>query len=335
MNSSLISTSLAHRQERRCLECRTSLRSNYRQSPSMAPVRRRGRTGCLTCRARRLKCDERKPTCERCEIANYDCAGYEEKRQAPALKRPPRRDQKTDGHANGHARSPAGQSTSSLSEASPTPQNGITSPASKPASCVTEASPLPWKSDSPLVAFPSNPRPFQRPGPGARHVLGYHQSLIRTLPMLFPADDLYFWRDELCQEAWGSEYIYLTLTALGCLHRSVLTCSQSGGVCDNKSGLDIKITAVQIYTQALQELASHIEEVKATPRLLVGVLCLMAYFEASRFIDKSLTLSELQLTSRTVIQRKHTGLYGPCPGCKPLLLHPSLRKRTSICERAL
>ncbi|KAF2098391.1 hypothetical protein NA57DRAFT_57545 [Rhizodiscina lignyota] len=33
--------------------------------------------GCHTCRKRRVKCDEGKPTCKRCEKAGYTCAGYE------------------------------------------------------------------------------------------------------------------------------------------------------------------------------------------------------------------------------------------------------------------
>lgn len=33
-------------------------------------------TGCWTCRARKIKCDLRRPTCFRCEKANLQCAGY-------------------------------------------------------------------------------------------------------------------------------------------------------------------------------------------------------------------------------------------------------------------
>ncbi|VUC29256.1 unnamed protein product [Clonostachys rosea] len=36
------------------------------------------RTGCVTCKARRVKCDERKPTCARCESARATCQGYVE-----------------------------------------------------------------------------------------------------------------------------------------------------------------------------------------------------------------------------------------------------------------
>lgn len=34
------------------------------------------RTGCLTCKARRKKCDEAKPTCQRCATAGFRCDGY-------------------------------------------------------------------------------------------------------------------------------------------------------------------------------------------------------------------------------------------------------------------
>ncbi|KAI1376541.1 hypothetical protein F4677DRAFT_81224 [Hypoxylon crocopeplum] len=46
------------------------------------PTKRRAnhakvRTGCTTCKNRRVKCDERKPFCARCEKSGYVCAGYE------------------------------------------------------------------------------------------------------------------------------------------------------------------------------------------------------------------------------------------------------------------
>ncbi|KAI1458882.1 hypothetical protein F4805DRAFT_456276 [Annulohypoxylon moriforme] len=47
------------------------------------PVKRRVnhakvRTGCVTCKNRRVKCDERKPLCGRCEKSGFLCAGYDE-----------------------------------------------------------------------------------------------------------------------------------------------------------------------------------------------------------------------------------------------------------------
>lgn len=35
---------------------------------------------CHTCRRRRVKCDERRPTCERCEKGNHECEGYQRNR---------------------------------------------------------------------------------------------------------------------------------------------------------------------------------------------------------------------------------------------------------------
>lgn len=40
-------------------------------------IKRRTRTGCLTCRKRRIKCDERKPHCYNCERLKKLCLGYE------------------------------------------------------------------------------------------------------------------------------------------------------------------------------------------------------------------------------------------------------------------
>ncbi|KAM3077131.1 transcription factor [Clarireedia jacksonii] len=34
------------------------------------------KTGCLTCRGRRIKCDETKPVCRRCQKTNIQCSGY-------------------------------------------------------------------------------------------------------------------------------------------------------------------------------------------------------------------------------------------------------------------
>jgi hypothetical protein len=41
----------------------------------------RSKTGCATCRRRKKRCDERKPSCLACEKNNVECEGYEPKRQ--------------------------------------------------------------------------------------------------------------------------------------------------------------------------------------------------------------------------------------------------------------
>ncbi|KAI1995771.1 hypothetical protein LOZ53_001374 [Ophidiomyces ophidiicola] len=40
-------------------------------------VKRRTKTGCLTCRKRRIKCDERHPICRNCEKSKRECLGYD------------------------------------------------------------------------------------------------------------------------------------------------------------------------------------------------------------------------------------------------------------------
>ncbi len=47
------------------------------------------RTGCGTCKKRHLKCDERKPICDRCERSRYPCLGYADPKKKPPPPRQP------------------------------------------------------------------------------------------------------------------------------------------------------------------------------------------------------------------------------------------------------
>ncbi|EPE10551.1 negative acting factor [Ophiostoma piceae UAMH 11346] len=40
-------------------------------------IKRRTKTGCMTCRKRRIKCDETHPTCNNCKKSKRECAGYD------------------------------------------------------------------------------------------------------------------------------------------------------------------------------------------------------------------------------------------------------------------
>jgi hypothetical protein len=67
-------------------------------------------------------------------------------------------------------------------------------------------------------------------------------------------------------------------------------------MCDERekaNGLDMKITAVQLYVQALEDLELHLEEAKQTPALLVATLCLMAYFEVSGAHNSSIQIAHV------------------------------------------
>ncbi|KAK3365435.1 hypothetical protein B0H63DRAFT_388554 [Podospora didyma] len=46
-------------------------------------IKRRTKTGCLTCRKRRIKCDEAHPTCNNCKKSKRECLGYD-----PIFKQP-------------------------------------------------------------------------------------------------------------------------------------------------------------------------------------------------------------------------------------------------------
>jgi hypothetical protein len=63
---------------------------SHDQTNAMDPSKRKRarrpkvRTGCGTCKTRHLKCDERKPTCLRCEKSHMKCLGYVDPSQKPA-----------------------------------------------------------------------------------------------------------------------------------------------------------------------------------------------------------------------------------------------------------
>ncbi|KAF4634345.1 hypothetical protein G7Y89_g3765 [Cudoniella acicularis] len=40
-------------------------------------VKRRVKTGCLTCRKRKIKCDEQHPACRNCQKSKRECLGYD------------------------------------------------------------------------------------------------------------------------------------------------------------------------------------------------------------------------------------------------------------------
>lgn len=55
-------------------------------------IKRRTKTGCLTCRKRRIKCDETHPTCNNCKKSKRECLGYDpifKQQQTPSLQPSP------------------------------------------------------------------------------------------------------------------------------------------------------------------------------------------------------------------------------------------------------
>src|ERR1700712_5044616 len=209
----------------------------------MAEPKRRVKTGCVTCRQRRIKCDERKPSCQRCEAGNITCNGYQSPRKL-ASPRPPK-----DHH--------------NVNE--------------------TERHSLPFPTiaiqevEAPLFAYPSNPEALQRPHQRALEILGHQQYSSRTVKLLFRDDHLHFWRDRVSRAAWDTEYVFDAVIALGIMHRAVLMLSDPS----NKwMGLDNKVVAFQIYATALRKLSEECGKTSGLPsEMLIAALLLLTYFE--------------------------------------------------------
>jgi len=59
------------------VDWRTPPSSMPQSSKRTAKPRTRTFTGCLTCRARKVKCDLARPTCKNCERLGHSCQGYQ------------------------------------------------------------------------------------------------------------------------------------------------------------------------------------------------------------------------------------------------------------------
>ena len=78
--------------------------------------------GCRTCRRRRVKCDERHPTCERCEKRDLECEGYvREHRFVDEVARTVRHVQRTLVKQKSTSRSTSRDPIPSSSESQPLP----------------------------------------------------------------------------------------------------------------------------------------------------------------------------------------------------------------------
>ncbi|KAK3389398.1 hypothetical protein B0H63DRAFT_98397 [Podospora didyma] len=71
----------AHSQTPKAIAVSLSAKANVNKDvlKSKGSVGKRSRTGCLTCRKRRIKCDEGKPTCKNCLKSKRECEGYHQR----------------------------------------------------------------------------------------------------------------------------------------------------------------------------------------------------------------------------------------------------------------
>ncbi|KAK8002037.1 hypothetical protein PG991_014259 [Apiospora marii] len=63
-------------------------RAQQQDRESAGPPTSRSRNGCVTCKKRHVRCDERRPACFRCEKAGLDCQGYTSRAARQTAARP-------------------------------------------------------------------------------------------------------------------------------------------------------------------------------------------------------------------------------------------------------
>lgn len=150
---------------------------------------KRVRTGCITCRRRRIKCDESQPVCTRCRNANFQCEGYD----------PPRKASRTSPKAITILSKRNSQSPSSNGSSASSPDTG-----SFPEISLRHKD---WRREQlPL----------------------YHHFVTTTVVRLFRKDHVAFWRDDVVQMSHGMDLVYEALLAIGAVHRSSLIACQAG-----------------------------------------------------------------------------------------------------------
>ncbi|GAW20071.1 hypothetical protein ANO14919_095650 [Xylariales sp. No.14919] len=107
-------------------------------------IKRRTKTGCLTCRKRRIKCDELHPTCKNCQKSKRECLGYDpifknqqqtqQQQQSPQQSHQPQPSQQphhatSNAHSAQNSATPtSASSTSSIPHSAPSVSASISTP---------------------------------------------------------------------------------------------------------------------------------------------------------------------------------------------------------------
>ena len=207
----------------------------------------RVRTGCYTCRRRRIKCDERRPACDRCRNANFRCEGYEELRSVHDSSLRPGASSQLSGHMD-----------RSLASSSASPH-----PSELSQRLIEE---LPWR----RTQWRSEQLPL------------YHHFVTSTVKRLFVAEHASFWRDRVAQISFGTDGVYQALLAVGAAHRASLLACSSVNLEEAKK---LKLQGLRAYGSAIKLLAASLrgqEQVGADPETVLIVLLLCTYFEVFR-----------------------------------------------------
>ncbi|KAF3065490.1 hypothetical protein CFAM422_009583 [Trichoderma lentiforme] len=239
----------------------------------------RVKTGCLTCRKRRVKCDELKPICKRCIKANVICDGYQKKRSVPS----PKPGIKTPPCTEAETESTSVSSIERTASFSPESARYIPSPR------------------SPLSApIPPSPRTRHR-----SELAFYHHFVTSTAPRLFDLEHITFWRDHVGSMAWGNDLVFKAVLAIGGIHQAYLL---SASELTTESMMQSKVSGLRSYGETLRLMESHTKKDGYTdmqPAIVAGVLlayceCIMNHIKpaalhlkaAGQLLSPSLSLDE-------------------------------------------
>ncbi|GME31415.1 Fungal Zn binuclear cluster domain containing protein [Neofusicoccum parvum] len=246
------------------------------------PPRLRTKTGCLTCRKRRKKCDERKPSCQTCARLQLDCRWDDPDG--------PVRDRRLSCHPETPRPSPQPEPTEP--EPEPEPAVAAERPADSPApgsrAVVLRRSPSPPKLLSGLSPFSSE----------------RDQSLFtffnaEILPSLARkhADPVYRDQSTLCSIAYSCPWVMNALLSLACHHRSWL---------ESKNG----DPAVPYYAKAVRDLRKNMSTMSATDDSLLVTITFLGLFEELRSDKFSESMVHFNTSSR-ILRTRMAELVGP------------------------
>ncbi|KAH9949554.1 fungal-specific transcription factor domain-containing protein, partial [Amylocystis lapponica] len=151
------------------------------------PKYTRSKTGCLTCRAKKIKCDESKPNCMRCTHGQREACSCTWPEGVPARKKPaPRREPATE--ANGDGR-PSTAGSSGLSDTSTPPTRDHTPPSRRDPVELGLPPLVTRRNSEPLLHLPSGNDPNVRrqslaPGPSNGYPMhpSSHTQLLPAIP---------------------------------------------------------------------------------------------------------------------------------------------------------
>lgn len=217
----------------------------------------RVRTGCLTCRKRRVKCDESKPICKRCIKANVICDGYQKKRFIPSPKPAITTPQQTETETETEAET---TSTSDFEFASPSSPRSVRRSSSPRLPLPGPVSSFPRKRDRSELAF-------------------YHHFITSTAPRLFDFDYIAFWRDHVGSMAWENDVVFEAVLAVGGIHQAYLL---SASELTADSMMRSKVFGLRSYGETLRLMASYTNRDGCThmqPAVAIVAVVLLAYCE--------------------------------------------------------